>query len=496
MRAVLALFCIVIGVILIVLPARGGGSPLTASRGETTLERPNRLTTAVWDPGGGPAEHEAALRRVQAAGARVIYVYLVWRDIAPAERPGRFQPTNPADPAYRWSDFDARLQRIASRGLEPLVSVYGAPQWAEGAGQRPPGAVPGSLRPDPVELGRFAEAAGKRYGGTFESLPRVRYWQLWAEQNLYFHLNPQLVGGAPAAPVHYRRMLNAFAAAIHRVHRDNVVITGGLAPFTSHRGEKRFWGLGPLHFMRVMLCLGKDLRPTCSARSQFDVWAHHPYTSGGPTHKAYLPDDVSLGDLPKMQQLLRAAITHKRVSSRQRVRFWVTEFSWDTSPPDPKGVPARLHARWVAEALYRMWSSGISLVTWLQLRDEPMSQGYAQSGLYYRAATLERDRPKPALQAFRFPFVALPEGRGVVAWGRTPNSKPGTLVVEQRVGARWARVAALRANRQGIFQTTLPGRMRGRVLRARLAGNGETSLAFRAVPTKDRPMFAFGTIPK
>jgi hypothetical protein len=467
----------------------------TGSGGQTASSSPNPLTTAVWDPGGEPAEHLVALRRVRAAGARVIYVQLRWREIAPAERPPGFDATDPTDPGYRWTSFDATLQRVVRMGLEPLVSVYGAPQWAEGDGQRPPGAVPGSLRPDPVELGRFATAAAKRYSGNFQGLPRVRYWQLWAEQNLYFHLNPQLERETAVAPVWYRRMLNAFAARIHAVHRDNVVITGGLAPFTSHRGHQRFWGLGPLHFMRVMLCMGKDLKPTCSARSQFDVWAHHPYTSGGPTHKAYLPDDVSLGDLPEMQRLLQAAIKHNRVSSRQRVRFWVTEFSWDTSPPDPKGVPARLHARWVAEALYRMWRSGITLVTWLQLRDTPMSVYYAQSGLYFQGRTIAEDKPKPALKAFRFPFVALPEGRRVIAWGRTPTSRSGVVVVESRGRQGWRRVARLRASRHGIFSAALSPSVRSRLVRARLP-NGEASLPFRVVPTRDRPMFAFGTIPK
>ena len=49
----------------------------------------------------------------------------------------------------------------------------------------------------------------------------------------------------------------------------------------------------------------------------------------------------------------------------------MTEFGWDSAPADPKGVPLQLHARWVSEALYRMWYSGVSLVTWYRLRDGP-----------------------------------------------------------------------------------------------------------------------------
>ena len=43
------------------------------------------------------------------------------------------------------------------------------------------------------------------------------------------------------------------------------------------------------------------------------------------------------------------------------MRFVVTEFSWDTKPPDKTAVPMKLHERWVSEALYRMYQVGIDL---------------------------------------------------------------------------------------------------------------------------------------
>ncbi len=129
--------------------------------------------------------------------------------------------------------------------------------------------------------------------------------------------------------------------------------------------------------MRELLCMsaGDHPHPTCAKTIHFDIWAHHPYTSGGPTHKALNPDDVSIGDLPEMKRLLDAAVKAGHVVSRQRIRFWVTEFSWDSQPGDPKGVPAGLHARWVSEGLYRMWQSGVSLVIWFNLRDDPFVTG-------------------------------------------------------------------------------------------------------------------------
>src|SRR5213075_986822 len=95
---------------------------------------------------------------------------------------------------------------------------------------------------------------------------------------------------------------------------------------------------GPLSFMRRLLCLSRALRPTCGFRVRFDVWSTHPYTSGGPTHHAIKPNDVSLGDLPKMRAVLDAAVRAHHILSSGRPEFWVTEFSWDSKPPDPGGV--------------------------------------------------------------------------------------------------------------------------------------------------------------
>ena len=423
------------------------------SRGETT---PNArrlatgpLQTGVMDPIVFPSAEALLFRRTSAAGATTIRLALYWRSVAPQVRQPSFRPDDPADPAYRWEGIDPQVKLAVAHGLSPIISILSAPEWAEGRGEGPEGTV----RPDPAELGRFAKAAARRYSGAFGGLPRVRHWQVWNEPNLMSYISPQSVAGRPFSPVWYRAMVNAYSDAVHSVHRDNIVVAGGQAPFTTFTGHERGLGIGPLRFMRVMLCMGKNLKPTCKARSRFDVWAHHPYTSGGPNHHAAFPDDVSLADLPEMRRLLDAALRAGKIVSRRPVRFWVTEFSWDTSPPDPKGVPARTHARWVSEALYRMWSNGISLVTWFQLRDEPFSRSsYLQSGLYYRGSSIERDRPKPALSAFRFPFVALPSPGGATVWGRTPTSSRGRVLLQTKRGRRWLPVAVVSADRNGIFQ--------------------------------------------
>jgi hypothetical protein len=254
--------------------------------------------------------------------------------------------------------------------------------------------------------------------------------------------------------------------------------------------------IGPYRFMREVLCLSEELKtiPNCGPPLAADVWSHHPYTSGGPTHRASNRDAISLGDMKKMKRLLNAAIKQGRFSSRGPVAFWVTEFGWDSSPADPKGVPLQLHARWVSEALYRMWDAGVSLVTWYRLRDGP-ADGPVQSGLWFRCAGgIACDTPKPlSLQAFRFPFVAFRSGkRRVRVWGRTPQGTAAKVVIERSSGRRWRKLRTLRAGANGVFRKRIRGPRRGSI-RARLARSKDAAIGFSLKRPPDMPVNPFGS---
>jgi len=298
----------------------------------------------------------------------------------------------------------------------------------------------------------FATAIARRYSGSYAGLPRVRFWRVWNEPNLFWYLSPQFISGVPAAPKLYRQMLNVFSQAVHTVRPDNKVIGGSLSPFTFQNS------IAPLRFMRNLLCMSKGAhpRPTCRTTVNFDIWSHHPYTSGGPGHHASKPDDVSLGDLPQMRRLLLAAYEAGHIRSHGPPPFWVTEFSWDSTPPDPHAVPATLEARWVAQALYNMWRSGVSLVSWFLIRDFDVKDAPFQSGLYFLGGNPKvPDWPKPALTAFRFPFVALRSGGDISIWGRTPSSRADEVTLEVKTVGGWRRLAFLRSQPNGIFSTKL-----------------------------------------
>ena len=190
------------------------------------------------------------------------------------------------------------------------------------------------------------------------------------------------------------------------------------------------------------------MRDLLSKKVHFEIWSIDPYTAGGPSHEPPHPNDVSVARLPEMKSVLDAAVKAGNIVSTRPVRFWVSEFAWDSNPPDPGGVPVALEGRWVAESLYRMWSAGVSLVTWFTLRDQSRATSPYQSGLYFLGSTFARDRPKPALTAFRFPFVAYPAGKRISVWGRTPTSRRARWSSSSADASSWDVVARL-ARRSG-----------------------------------------------
>ena len=468
------------------------------------------LVTAVAESFVPGADWTLMLSRMSDSGATAVRFWVTWSDIAPAGdvKPAGFDAANPADPAYRWEATDNAIRAVVAAGLQPIVTISAAPKWAE----RPrPGdetlnareRFDGTVRPDAAEFGAFAKAITRRYGGAFGGLPRVRWWQPWNEPNHHNDLNPQfdVAPDKPAtndtrllSPGIYRPLLQAFAAAAHAEHADNVVVAGGLAPFFRPNPGSR--AAAPLTFMRELLCMDSRDRPkSCPGGPlEFDVWSQHPYTSGDARHTANSPFDVSLGDMPEVARLLRAAERAGHIRSARKVRMWVTEFSWDSSPPDRYGVPDKLLTRWVAEALHELWHHGVELVTWFQIRDSvPPPRGIFQSGLFRRCATgLQCDKPKPMVAAFRFPFTAYRERGRVAVWGRTPAGRRGTVVVEQRRGGRWHRLAKLRSDGDGIFRRALRGRGAGD-LRARLGS--VSSAAFSLRRPADRAVNPFGNAP-
>jgi hypothetical protein len=191
-----------------------------------------------------------------------------------------------------------------------------------------------------------------------------------------------------------------------------------------------------------------------------------------------------------MRALLLAAIRWNRVVHEKPVKFWVTELGWITKPPRAGGVPLSLHARWVAEALYRSWRAHVSLVTWFPLVDVPRAQGPYQSGLYF--SSLE---PKTrSLLAYRFPFVAYVRSGRVFTWGRTPPDWTNNDIRVQRLTSNgWRTIGSVFAGSSGLFAKTFSTATSG-VLRA-VVTDGTNALGsnrFSLKRPRDPYICAFG----
>src|SRR5664280_1007714 len=508
MRQLIRVSLVILAVIVVVVVATSASGARKAPRVKSPA---GPIDTGVsYMPLPSDADTATQFKRIRAAGAKYVEIRMYWADVAPSgpTQPAGFQAKDPADPNYKWGAYDRAVQAAAAAGLTPKLAITSAPDWAEGSGRG--SAKAGTYKPSPSALANFMTAAATRYSGSFESLPRVQYWAVWNEPNLNTFMAPQVVNRKAFSPRWYRSMLNASASALHAVNSSNVVIAGETAPFGSARANRN--ATMPITFMEKVLCVREKkvvnkttkavtytYKSACKTKTEFDVWAHHPYTQSGPTTKVKVHGDVSLGDMGEMRAVLNTAIKANHVRSSKRVRLWVTEFSWDSKPPDPKGVPIALETRWVSQMLYQMRISGVSLVTWFLLSDQPMDSSIFQSGLYYDSSSgISSERAKPILRAFRFPFVAMPQtvkGKTTVTlWGRTPTSKSGRVVIERKSGSKWKKVKTLSANGYGIFKARIAKPTGAKSFRARLSDGSDQSAAFAlATPKKSWKGCVWGT---
>jgi Cellulase (glycosyl hydrolase family 5) len=442
-----------------------------------------------------PAQRAVWFDRTANSGAGLVRLSIIWKDIAPNRPP---DPTNPGSASYNFSSIDGPVRDARARGLGVLLTINVTPTWAEGPG-RPASAEPGTWKPNISDFANFMQAVAARYSGHFGGLPAVQAIEPWNEVNSSDWLNPQFDGKTALSPGYYRNMLNASYPAMKAVNPQVLVVAGGTDPYGDPPGGPYAPGrLGPLQrvypvqFWQELLCVhpvtvtvkgkkkkgkkGKKRRRSVThvtsyvrtegcAGPAFDVLAHHPIdnTGGGPLKSGPSPNDVSTPDLGRIVSVLRAA---ERVGTlRGSHAVWVTEFGWDSNPPNPVGASLGVQARWIEQSLYLFWKAGASAAVNFEISDitarPDVHAGY-QSGVYFRDG-----RPKPSLTAFRFPFVTERiDKRRVRAWGKAPEG--GTLRIQRQKGTGWVTIKKLQVSKGAVFLTKLrsSGKQRKKPLRA------------------------------
>jgi hypothetical protein len=444
---------------------------------------PGTFRTGFGDPlftlTNGPAR-EAALSDAVATGASVARINVNWRSIAPVALPLGFQAEDPGAVGYRWNVLDAAIGAADAHGLEPLLMVSDAPRWAEGP-NRPSSVAAGSWEPDPAAFEAFAKALATRYSGSYvdpsssTAMPAAHLFEAWNEPNLSDYLTPQWEGTKPVSADIYRNLLNAFYAGVKSAQPKATVIGGSLAPFGDPAGGQR---VPPVLFTRELFCLrgGRLTTLPCPRPAHLDIFSHHPIAVGSPTESASSEFDATTPDLGRLTKILQRAESTRRVLPRGHKELWVTEFWYDSNPPDPAGIPLATQARWYEQDLYSFWKQGASLAIALQVIDAPPGKSYSetfQSGVYFLDGS-----PKPSQRAMAFPFVAHRESPFQVGvWGIAPHH--GNVRIQALRNGGWKTLATVKAKGPGRPFTTSVKLLRFANLRARLGSLNSLSWSQR-----------------
>jgi hypothetical protein len=346
----------------------------------------------------GPGTLDERVERLDRMGVGLVRYTLEWHQIE------RTRGTR------QWGHADAVLETLRDHGIAPVVTLYGAPRWANGG--RSPNWAPTSGG----TFAAFAAAAAKRY-------PWVKLWLVWNEPNQRRWLRPT------TPRTYVSKLLNPAFAAIHRASRGSKVGGGVTAP----RGS--VGGVSPVAWIRGMDAAGARL----------DAYAHNPY----PTSRFQTPWTGGCGHcetitMASLERLLREV--SRAFGSRKRI--WLTEYGYQTNPPDRAlGVSKTLQARYVGEAARRAYvARNVDMLIHYLYRDEP-DVGRWQSGYVAHDGA-----PKPSLRASMVAAAqAYRIGLTTAVWGHVrPGSGRQYYVLQQFRAGAWRTV-------NGAYRTTSRG---------------------------------------
>jgi hypothetical protein len=182
------------------------------------------------------------------------------------------------------------------------------------------------------------------------------------------------------------------------------------------------------------------MRGMRAAHARFDAYSHHPYpvTRGErPSGFArgvcrYCTGVLTLATLPVLQREVRRDFGNKRI--------WLTEYGYQSRPPDRFGVSQRLQAQYLAEASLRTKNArGVDVLIHFVVRDEPRLAGW-QSGLFSASGVI-----KAAFNSFKLPIAqAARRGLRTTIWGQVrPGSGRRWYRLQRLVNRRWHSVGPL-----------------------------------------------------
>jgi len=136
-----------------------------------------------------------------------------------------------------------------------------------------------------------------------------------------------------------------------------------------------------------------------------------------------------------------------------RARVWLTEYAYQTNPPDVFGVSLRAQARYVGDAARRVHAAPkVDMLVHYLYRDEP-DLGRWQSGL----ETVD-GKAKPALAATMLPLAQQSRrGMRTTVWGQVrPGDGRQRYALQRRAGGRWVTIGGARTtSARGYLRRTV-----------------------------------------
>ena len=244
------------------------------------------------------------------------------------------QPEKPRRSSIRLVDYDRTVTFAYNNGMQVVFSILGTPRWANG-GQgwnTPP--------KNSADMKSFAIAASTRYSGKFvgpdgKTLPRVSSWLAWNEPNNPVFLIPQYVRSGSAwvlqSAKSYARLCNAVVEGVHSV-KGGKVACGVTGPRGNNNPSTNRVSSSPIAFLRAMKRYG--------ARG-FDAYAHHPYYGSPMETPTTKPPPGKRGQDPTAVTLANLDVLTKTLTELYgNMRIWITEYGYQTNPPDASSASA------------------------------------------------------------------------------------------------------------------------------------------------------------
>lgn len=398
---------------------------------------------------------DATAAELASLGADVVKIQLYWDEVAPAgsRKPAGFDATDPS--SYHWNTYPGAVNAIIAAGMRPYLSIGSkGPRWATNGRGRA-----GTGRPNAKEFGLFAQAVGRQF-------PNVHIWSMWNEPNLYSWLSPQRKNGVPQSPSIYRRLyLSAHSGLGASGHGGDKILLGELMP----RGGNSSRKIRPLDFLREMVCLDSHYRQyrgrAARARGCGRVGriptsglAYHPYTLRGGPGINDGPGDAAIGQLDRVTKTLDAL--GRRGKLPRELPLWITEFGYQTRPPDPIfGVALKRAAAFMDASEWLAFNNPrVASYSQYTLWDDPPHQGghpFQRWSTWQSGLRFGNGKAKPSVyEAFRLPFLVRslgPDDVELFGGGRT-GSGPVVRIEAKAPGHRYRSIATVSVNEAGYFR--------------------------------------------